>query len=181
MCEENKELGFKDKINKDLYLMQYNESAKVIDFCKAQQWYTTALGVGINYGLIIIATSHTNELPTVIKAFVFFIMIVITMLIPVVGAIIHISLAEKAIKHRNNVNMLRSNKYLKAPNGLKEMFFRDSPKNDSKIRDYIYVGVFVFTLLLSSLITLIIVIGSIVNVLNYNCIHEFFKCIMKCG
>jgi hypothetical protein len=152
----NKDDGF-NIIHKDIFILQYNESAKVIDFCKNQQWYVVGLGVGINYGMIVICQEYLKLIPS-FQFLVLLILIFVSFAIPIIGKTILDDLNNNTIKHRQNIDILKNEKYIEVPDELRGIFFKNNPEVNQ--RDSLFINIFKTSLLLSSLISSIVLLNS---------------------
>ena len=165
MCEKYYEYSFVGGLDPELFKLQYKESAKVIDFCKQQQWYVAGLGVAINYGLITICQSYLNVLPP-IKFLILVIMLISTILIPIVGFSILHGLVKNTSRHRSYINQLKNKNYINVPCELKEMFTKH---NDASCRDCFFMLMMLSTLIVSSLICSLIILSSLLTLFSSCC------------
>ena len=156
---------------KELFKLQYKESAKVIDFCKQQQWYVAGLGVAINFGLITICQSYLNVLPP-IKFLILVIMLVSTILIPITGSFMLHGLFKTTTRHRGYINKLKNKNYIGAPHKLKEMFTGQRDLRKASCRDCSFKLMMLSALIISSLICSLIIFNSLI-VLFSTCFRCF--------
>lgn len=149
-------------ISKDVFLLQYNESAKVIDFCKNQQWYVLGLGVGINYGMIVICQQYLKVF-LCFKITILLMMIGITLAVPIIGLIILLDLVEKAHSHRDNIRRLKNESFLVVPKELHDLYFAS---NNTYFRDTLYLFAMEFALIISSVICLLILSNALLTLFH---------------
>jgi hypothetical protein len=170
MCKRKYNYGFIGGIDSELFKLQYNESAKVIDFCKQQQWYVAGLGVAINYGLITICQSNLNVLPP-IKFLILLIMLVSTILIPVFGSHILHDLVKTTSRHRGYINLLKNKNYIDAPCDLKKMFTEQIDLRKAACRDCSFMLMMLSALIVSSLICSLIIFSSLIVLFSSTCLN----------
>lgn len=142
--------------NNELFLLLHAESAKVIDLCKHQQWYVVGLGIGINYGMIVISQEYFQIFPC-IQFFLSLFMLAVSFLIPIAGFFILLDLYGTINKHRKAIYTLK-NQYSTIPHDLKE-YYVPSCFDQTNLRDFIYIGLFTVTLLISSIFCIFIIAG----------------------
>jgi hypothetical protein len=143
--------------DKDLFLMLHNESSKVIDFCKQQQWYVVGLGVGIHFGMIVVSQEYFQILPC-FQFLLSLIMIGVSSIIPFVGLFVLLNLFNKTSEHRTAISKLKTN-YLKLPPELLSTYVK-TPDNQTNNRDIVFILLFSASLFISSFICSLIILGG---------------------
>jgi len=140
------------------YELKFQESAKVIDYCKSQQWQVVILLVGLYFGLVSIylQIEKTNIIKLKFIYLQWAIVIIATFTL-LVGLKTISNLYLSIVKHRKRINTL--NNYLILPKDLQE-----EEENQKKKQEWSsellkqYFGIFLSFVLVKIYILLMIIV-----------------------
>lgn len=104
ILEEKPILKYIDGVDRDLFLMKYNESTKVTDYCKTQIWQVASLATIINFGIVTLSQQFRNNMPC-ITILILLIMIIVVLVVGYFGCLL-INNFEFSANHHRNLNCI---------------------------------------------------------------------------
>lgn len=157
---------FTKEDRKELIKYQISESTNQIDSCKRKQWYTVAVGIILNFGIIYVSNNSMNVLFS-FNFYKLFLFLLFSILICLFGNYMIHDFLDTIEKYRIQVNYLNQFLYSQIPEDWQRVFINQKSEYD---KDRRFAGMMKTILIFATIIC-----SVILCVLLYQLIRNFLK------